>query len=594
MRRFLVNKRSCFFAGWLVVFFVASSIIYLHIPTLRELYPVSGSVCLLGFTVYLASALLLHMKVPVFTHTEVLFLLFLAYKIIYAFALPVVPVQSIALLVFYFLLYWVLRIWVAAYGSRLLAGCFAGSIALLFIVYLVAWLWPGGGSQRRLLYFLPNTSVFAILLAAQLSLLAGILCGYYQQPGKKWPVWLRILIMSGFAAMLLLLLWTNGRAGWVGLGLAISLVLYSRHRGLRKRKWLFTGLFCLLLAAIAFLYKPGSSAGRLLIYKVSVSMLKDDNWLWGVGEGQFKVQYNQYQSRYFSTHNINSREAMLAANTIYAFNEPMQVLIENGIIGLLLLGALVFFLVLQIKKIITVASDPVAVAAAAMLGCLGISALVFYPFHVMPIVIIAIVCLALLPNEIPTYYQGRQFKTGTKCGMTLLAMFLVVYFIAEIQFYNQVDKAAILARAGFKNKALAVYKSLSEGYIKEGHTLFLYGQELYYANRLPEAESILIKAGKYYSSNELYALLGTVYAEQGLPKKAGIAYKKAVTMVPQKMKSRFNLLQFYIGQKDTANVRYWGESILAMPVKVPSAAADNMRRQVRLLLAHKEADNQLQ
>ena len=49
-------------------------------------------------------------------------------------------------------------------------------------------------------------------------------------------------------------------------------------------------------------------------------MLKD-NWLWGIGHGQFKAKYNEYQAAYFSSHSIDSKEAVLADNSIYAFND---------------------------------------------------------------------------------------------------------------------------------------------------------------------------------------------------------------------------------------------------------------------------------
>lgn len=62
------------------------------------------------------------------------------------------------------------------------------------------------------------------------------------------------------------------------------------------------------------------------------------------------------------------------------------------------------------------------------------------------------------------------------------------------------------------------------------------------------------------------------------------SYKHAVYMVPNRMTSRFDLLNYYIRQKDTIDAVRWANSILNMPVKVPSMRTENMLKKTRLLL----------
>jgi hypothetical protein len=52
-------------------------------------------------------------------------------------------------------------------------------------------------------------------------------------------------------------------------------------------------------------------------------------------------------------------------------------------------------------------------------------------------------------------------------------------------------------------------------------------------------------------------------------------------MVPNRMGSRFELMNFYLSQKDTINAIKWANSILKMPVKVPSERTAYMLKATR-------------
>jgi hypothetical protein len=55
-------------------------------------------------------------------------------------------------------------------------------------------------------------------------------------------------------------------------------------------------------------------------------------------------------------------------------------------------------------------------------------------------------------------------------------------------------------------------------------------------------------------------------------------------MVPNRMLSRKNLLDFYIERKDTINALYWANSIVNMPVKVRSNITDQLQEKAKLTL----------
>ncbi|MBK7307135.1 MAG: O-antigen ligase family protein [Chitinophagaceae bacterium] len=270
------------------------------------------------------------------------------------------------------------------------------------------------------------------MLASQIAFLFPIV-NFYKQHKILSTLSTRFFI-GLIAASVILLGFTQGRAGCIGLAIAIAYIAYQYVSATNfKRIVLFMTLPAIVfLTTVIFLNKSDSSSGRLLIYKVSAVMLKE-NLLWGIGHGQFKIQYNQYQAAYFAAHNIDSKEALLADNTFYAFNDLLQAVIENGIIALLFLAAIIFLLVLQIKKAKTNASNKhFFTASVASLLCIVTGALFSYPLQILPIAIQATLCLCIINSfetekkfQIELSEMGRNIAGGM---LILLSTLLFIHF----------------------------------------------------------------------------------------------------------------------------------------------------------------------
>ncbi|MFZ1452206.1 MAG: O-antigen ligase family protein, partial [Ferruginibacter sp.] len=231
--------------------------------------------------------------------------------------------------------------------------------------------------------------------------------------------------MGLIAASVILLGFTQGRAGCIGLAIAIAYIAcqYLTATSFKRVVLFMTLPAIVLLTAAIVLFKSDSSSGRLLIYKVSAGMLKE-NWLWGIGHGQFKIQYNQYQAAYFAAHNIDSKEALLADNTFYAFNDLLQAVIENGIIALLFLAAILFLLVWQIKKAKTNTDNKhLFTASVASLLCVLTGALFSYPLQILPIAVQATLCLCIINSfETEKKFQFELFEVGWKIAGSMLIL----------------------------------------------------------------------------------------------------------------------------------------------------------------------------
>ena len=84
-------------------------------------------------------------------------------------------------------------------------------------------------------------------------------------------------------------------------------------------------------AFILYSQKKDYANGRLLIWNVSVEMIKDKP-LFGLGHDTFQAKYMNYQAEYFRN-NPNSRYKLLADNVKHPFNEFIKVAVEFGIVS---------------------------------------------------------------------------------------------------------------------------------------------------------------------------------------------------------------------------------------------------------------------
>jgi len=144
----------------------------------------------------------------------------------------------------------------------------------------------------------------------------------------------------------------------------------------KKRASIAGVLLIGLLLVLTFCFKTGSSSGRMLIYKISLRILKEYHGA-GIGWGNFSKVYGDYQAAYFKAGNFTTEELLLADNTRHAFNDYLQFIIETGIPGTIAVGLFTLLItrsvILSIKRnkslpllLLLAVSQITAVSTAAM------------------------------------------------------------------------------------------------------------------------------------------------------------------------------------------------------------------------------------
>jgi O-antigen polymerase len=343
---------------------------------------------------------------------------------------------------------------------------------------------------------------------------------------------------------------THSRAAWLSVTVATVIILLIRYNiknrlqkllNTRPKQIVFV-LFAILIVSgsISSLYyfKKNSADGRLLIWKSTAQMIVEKP-VWGFGFGKYEANYMDYQGKYFNGKE-DSEEAYLADEINYAYNTVLKLTAELGILGLIVIGAIFYFIFREKHK--NNGSVDKAFTLSAKMGLLGI--LVFsmfsYPEHILSIKIIFITLLAIISNQsksqFPKVMVTEQFDKLTMSPIEVLGLntpihqytntpratkfqvtiktALLILIISTIYFSYPVNKNFQYAhktwiganwayKTGAYEECLADYEKAFPVLKNNGQFLLNYGKALSMAEKHNEAVKILNETENYLKT-QLY------------------------------------------------------------------------------------------
>ncbi len=282
------------------------------------------------------------------------------------------------------------------------------------------------------------------------------------------------------------LAFTGCRTSWVAAIIGVLIVSWPLIRlnktvkyllGSSKNKFLslvFLSIIAISTAVFLYGYKPQSAKGRLLVYEISLAMIKDKP-MFGHGFCRFISEYNNYQAMYFKIH-PDSNYIQLADNIKYGFNEFIQIAVELGLIGFFLLVWLIVLILISETK-------PewryiVLPAKGALVGIL-ICSLFSYSFHILPvaanIVFLLAIILAASTDEYRIFSMGKIiFKP-----FLFLSIFAVLFVCYEqwkdFEARKQWKQAVFFAQIYNFKRALPLYENAYKELRYDGDFLYSYG-----------------------------------------------------------------------------------------------------------------------
>ena len=323
---------------------------------------------------------------------------------------------------------------------------------------------------------------------------------------------------------------------------------------------LIVGVICMIMISTYFLKKE-SADGRLLIWRCSWEMFNDAP-LTGHGIGSFRAHYMDYQAHYFKLH-PDSDYVMLADNVLSPFNEYLSLLLNFGLIGLIILFVIIFFLLYCYRNNYRYDKQ------IAMLSLIGVAtfSLFSYPFT-YPFVWV-IVCF-----DIYVIVRGTFTLTMPMVWRKILHVLLIILCIVGAGWLCQRVKAeyewkkiAYIAT----DKNIVTYKKLDSILSNDPYFLYNYSVSLLDINHLEESLKVALRCRDYWSDYDLEMLLGNIYKQREEFALAETHYQKALLMCPCRFVPLYHMLELYQKTDNLRKLHSIAQLIIEKPVKVQSS-----------------------
>jgi O-antigen ligase len=410
--------------------------------------------------------------------------------------------------------------------------------------------------------------------------------------------------LSCLALGIILLPALRSRAAWIAFAIGcLYLVVYKyRWHGflsqltIAKKILLIAGI--LITGAVGlygiYTFKAASADGRFVIYQVCADMIQQHP-VFGLGFDRFQAHYMDAQANWLKNEG-GSAAHLLADNTYYAFNEPLQFMVENGLPGLLIAGFLVFSCI----RLKTAENDHLLklFAIAALTAVLGFG-LFSYPSYILPIKLIAVVMLCLLARiDSSPLYKNELLATKVK-KITAMKLGAVIFCLALLAGTIRIAEQL---RTGFTGWRMAQRDYNYEGYqqsvagfsavygdLKDhGDFTMQYGKALAMAGKYKEAIDVLNRSRHHLNTTITQTTLGDCYTALGQYAAAEQAYQKAADMTPGRFYPLYLLIRLYDTSGQQQKAYLLAKTIMAKQVKVPSKAISEIKTAVKAILVKYE------
>lgn len=394
---------------------------------------------------------------------------------------------------------------------------------------------------------------------------------------------------------LVVLPFSMNRTSWVAAVLACSIVTYSHFKENRKevfyRNDLKKKLNLIIFIIISFVsisgiyfFKKDSADGRLLIWKISSSIIKE-HIVNGVGNGYFSGAYGRAQEEYFRNNKGTEHEQMIAGAPEYTYNEYLQIVMEYGIIGLLFLILIIGYCLYHLTHTNNQNRVPILGAFISLL----IMAFFSYPLRNLYTCLLSI-CITVLAVFLPN--EKRTIKSIITSYVMLLFALLTIFYKGSFSFglgntktaYKQWNLLKPYFDAEQFDEIVGNY-SILYPYLKSDATfLFEYGQCLS-KMELYEKSNKILQEGLCRSSDPMFLnILGKNYQRLGRYQLAEKMLYKAHYRIPHKIYPLYLLMLLYKEQQNKQNMLSMAYCIVYKKTKNDSAETKYIKAKAREIL----------
>ncbi len=435
-----------------------------------------------------------------------------------------------------------------------------------------------------------------------------VLALYYLNKNEN----IKNIILFTIGLILLAVLLSGIRAAWLAAFVGIGLFFLLKDLNIIKQ-WLskrhikiFTVIASLLLimflTLMLYYIRPASANARLLIWRISLNMIKDHP-ITGIGLGNFAVQYMNYQAEFFKNPANIEHWANVAGNVNHAHNEFLQIFVETGILGLLLFLAILFFTYQDTFRLIRanrlneedrliIIGSISAISSILVLSFFGF--FLYFPY----LTIFFIAYLAIIGSILKKYQKGIiEFHLTRSVHLTFLFIITALFLQIAPKMYKEYkarkvwQQALILALYKQPELAIKKYNQIYDTLKDNGEFLFMFGATYVSIDSCQKGIELLERSKLNYNNPKIYIALGNGYEKSGRFQKAIKNYQIAGYMMPHQLYPHYLLAKLYHKIKNDKKAISEAQIIINKPIKIDSPAARQMKEKMHVLLDKLKKDH---
>lgn len=416
---------------------------------------------------------------------------------------------------------------------------------------------------------------------------------YYWLNFRNKNVWISYIFLFLGVVCLLVFPATMSRSAWIAALTGFAVVLFfdkSINRNIssfwkqnKKR-----GIIIVIITILLFIFslyaiyhiKKDSADGRLFMWKITTLAIKDTD-MKGVGIGGFPASYASAQIDYFKSGESSETERFVAGSPEYAFNEYLQIFLEQGIWGFIV------FILLSITIIYSGIKNREYGAVGSFIS-LSVFALASYPYQLWQFPVVWVILGTLC-----TYGKKRKRAVTGVLSVAALCIISGICFSGQnvfIKAKQEWSKLSPLYNIKAYENVVDEYRLLYPTLNHNAGFVFEYGMSLNATGDFNNADSVYSRGLEISSDAMFYNVKGRNYHEMAEFNKAEICYINSTWLLPERIYPYYLLTKLYA---DSLNykpdrMKRFAKMVMEKEPKVESMAVREMRNEVEKLLKEKK------
>lgn len=255
----------------------------------------------------------------------------------------------------------------------------------------------------------------------------------------------------------------------------------------------------------------------------------------------------------------------------------MEILLNFGIIGLVILFAFIFLLIYCYK----LNPDIEKKIAVYVLISIGTFSLFSYPFTYPFTWIITLLSVLIIIKEPIKVFFAASWKKNVVCALVIGCSMIGIYELVErIQAELEWGRISKLTLSDSYDTVLPAYEKLEKAFADNPYFLYNYAAVLLEKKQYDKSLEIALQCRKYWADYDLELILGENYQQLNKPKLAEKYYNSASMMCPSRFLPLYKLFHLYKMNGEKERSLAMAEAVVDKPMKIETVAIKRMKREM--------------